>query len=159
MPKSPQSTQKPATSEAAGTLSAGERAALKQRTTELKAEARRGSAQEKAAFDAEAVAVKIAQMTEPDRAIAERLHSIVCEASPELQPKLYYGQPGWAKGGKVVVFFRSGLGDKTRYSTLGFSPEAALDDVGGLWPTSYALNHLTDASAALIADLVTRAAR
>ena len=108
----------------AGRFSAEERAAMKERAAELKAEGRRASAAEKAAADAAAVQAKIAEMPQPDRATAERLHAIVTDAAPELLPKLYYGQPGWAKAGKVIVFFRSGLMDKARYSTLGFSVQA-----------------------------------
>ena len=122
---------------------------MKDRAAELKAEGRRASAEEKRAGDAAAVQAKIAEMPQPDRSTAERLHTIVTDAAPELLPKLYYGQPGWAKaGGKVIVFFRSGLVDKSRYSTLGFSVHAKLDDRGGLWPTSYALEELTDDSCA-----------
>ncbi|PRY68331.1 hypothetical protein B0I08_10433 [Glaciihabitans tibetensis] len=139
-------------------FSVAERKAMKERAAELKAQARRGSAAEKLAAEKAAVLAKIAEMKEPDRVMAERLNGIVADAAPELSPKLYYGQPGWAKAGKVVVFFRSGLDDKERYSTLGFSAAATLDDDGGLWPTSYALDHLTDKSAAVIADLVKRAA-
>ena len=130
---------------------------MKARAAELKAEGRRASAAEKAAADEVAVRSKIAEMPEPDRAMAERLHTVVTEAAPELLPKLYYGQPGWAKAGKVIVFFRSGLMDKARYSTLGFSVQAKLDDEGGLWPTSYALEQLTDESAETIATLVKKA--
>jgi hypothetical protein len=141
-----------------GRFSAEERAAMKDRAAELKAEARRASAEEKAAADAAAVQAKIADMPQPDRSTAERLHAIVTEAAPELLPKLYYGQPGWAKaGGKVIVFFRSGLVDKARYSTLGFSVQAKLDEKGGLWPTSYALEEVTDDSAKTIAKLVEKA--
>jgi uncharacterized protein YdhG (YjbR/CyaY superfamily) len=140
-------------------FSAEERAAMKARAAELKAEARRGSARDKAAAEAEAVHAKIAEMPESDRVMAERLHAIVVDVAPDLSPKLYYGQPGWARDGKVVIFFRSGLGDKERYSTLGFSAAARLDDDGGLWPTSYALKHLTDDGAAVIAELVQKAAR
>src|SRR6478735_2923295 len=140
-----------------GRFSPEERAAMKDRAAELKAEVRRASAEEKAAADAAAVQAKIAEMPQPDRATAERLHTIVTDAAPELLPKLYYGQPGWAKAGKVIVFFRSGLMDKARYSTLGFSVQAKLDDAGGLWPTSYAVEQLTDDSANTIADLVKRA--
>ncbi|MCS5733487.1 DUF1801 domain-containing protein [Herbiconiux daphne] len=139
-------------------FSAEERAAMKARAAELKAEARRASAAEKAAADAAAVEAKIAEMQQPDKAMAERLHTIVTDAAPELAPKLYYGQPGWAKGGKIVVFFRSGIDDKLRYSTLGFGVDAQLDDESGLWPSSYALDHLTDETAAEIAALVRRAA-
>ena len=130
---------------------------MKERAAELKAEQRRGSAAEKAAMEAAAVQAKIAEMPEPDRSLAERLHTIVTNAAPELRPKLYYGQPGWASAGKVIVFFRSGLMDKARYSTLGFSVQAQLDETGGLWPTSYALEHLTDDSAKTIAKLVKKA--
>jgi len=141
-----------------GRFSAEERAAMKDRAAELKAEGRRASAEEKAAADAAAVQAKIADMPQPDRSTAERLHAIVTEAAPELLPKLYYGQPGWAKvGGKVIVFFRSGLVDKARYSTLGFSVQAKLDEKGGLWPTSYALEEVTDDSAKTIAKLVEKA--
>ncbi len=142
-----------------GQFSAEERAAMKQRSAELKADARRASAEEKAAADEAAVRARIAEMPQPDRATAERLHTIVTDAAPELSPKLYYGQPGWAKAGKVIVFFRSGLMDKTRYSTLGFSVQATLDEKGGLWPTSYALEQLTDDSAKTIAKLVKKAVR
>jgi len=143
---------------AEGGFSAEERAAMKARSAELKAEAKRGKAADKEAADAASVLEKIADMAQPDRAMAERLMAIVADVAPGLLPKLYYGQPGWAKSGKVVVFFRSGLGDKERYSTLGFSGAAQLDDDGGLWPTSYALDHLTDDGAETIAKLVVRAA-
>ena len=141
-----------------GVFSAEERTAMKERAAELKEEAKRGKAADKAAADEASVLAKIATMAESDRAMAERLMALVADAAPGLSPKLYYGQPGWAKAGKVVVFFRSGLGDKERYSTVGFSGEAQLDDYGGLWPTAYALDHLTDERAATIADLVRRAA-
>ena len=130
---------------------------MKERAAELKAEGRRASAEEKAAADEAAVQAKIAEMPPPDRETAQRLHEIVTEAAPNLRPKLYYGQPGWADGGKVVVFFRSGLMDKARYSTLGFSVQAKLDAKGGLWPTSYALEQLTDDSVKTIAKLVKKA--
>ena len=140
-----------------GRFSAEERAAMKERAAELKAEGRRASAEEKAAADEAAVQAKIAEMPQTDRDTAQRLHDIVSEAAPSLRPKLYYGQPGWAEAGKVIVFFRSGLMDKARYSTLGFSVNAKLDAKGGLWPTSYALERLTDDSAKTIAKLVKRA--
>lgn len=133
---------------------------MKARAAELKAEGRRASAEEKAAADAAAVEAKIAEMPQPDRSTAERLHAVVTDAAPELRPKLYYGQPGWANsGGKVIVFFRSGLVDKARYSTLGFSVQAKLDESGGLWSTSYALEELTDDGARTIAELVRKAVR
>ncbi|MCS5722173.1 DUF1801 domain-containing protein [Herbiconiux sp. CPCC 203407] len=139
-------------------FSAEERAAIKERAAELKAQGRSGKAAEKAAAEAETMSQKIAGMPEPDRGMAERLHEIVTEVAPDLAPKLFYGQPAWTRGGKPVVFFRSGQQDKERYSTLGFSSQAALDDESGLWPTSYALSRIDDASAATIADLVKHAA-
>jgi hypothetical protein len=141
-------------------FSAEERAAMKARAAELKSEAKRGRAEDKAAAEKAAVLAKIAEMPQPDRDMAERLLEIVTDAAPELLPKLYYGQPGWAPaGGKVVVFFRSGQGDKERYSTLGFSADANLDDDAGMWPTAYALQDVTDDSAAVIAALVAKAVR
>jgi len=127
---------------------------MKARAAELKSEARRGKAADKAAADKSAVEEKIAAMPQPDRDMAERLDRIVADVAPALLPKLYYGQPGWAKDGKVVVFFRSGQDDKERYSTLGFSAQASLDDDGGLWPTAYALDHLDAAGEATIAALI-----
>ena len=130
---------------------------MKERAAELKAEGRRSSAEEKAAADGAAVQARIAEMPQPDRDTAHRLQAIVTDAAPNLRPKLYYGQPGWAEAGKVIVFFRSGLMDKARYSTLGFSVNAKLDATSGLWPTSYALEHLTEDSAKTIAKLVKKA--
>lgn len=100
---------------------------------------------------------KIAEMEAPDRALAERIHALVSEAAPELAPKLWYGQPAWARRGRVVCFFRSGKGDRERYSTFGFTPEAALDE-GGFWPTSYAVERLSRAAERTITALVRRAA-
>jgi hypothetical protein len=143
--------------ESAG-FSAEERAAMKARAAELKSEAKRGRAEDKAAAEKAAVLAKIAEMPQPDRGMADRLLEIVQDAAPALLPKLYYGQPGWAPaGGKVVVFFRSGQGDKERYSTLGFSADANLDNDAGMWPTAYALRDVTDDSAAAIAAMVAKA--
>lgn len=138
-------------------FSAGERAAIKQRAAELRAEARAGRGAKKAAADEEAVLAKIAGMEEPDRTIAERVHAVVTTASPELAPKLWYGQPAYAKDGKVVCFFRSGRDDNERYSTFGFSTAAKLDADAGLWPTSYALTELNEEGEAALAALVARA--
>lgn len=102
---------------------------------------------------------KIEQMPEQDRALAQRVHAIVTSVAPDLAPKLYYGQPAYARRGKVVCFFRSGLTDEERYSTFGFSAEATLDDASGLWPTSYALTDPTDAAWDRLAELVRHAAR
>ena len=100
---------------------------------------------------------QIAEMDSPDRAVAERIHQIVTGTAPDLAPKLWYGQPAYARTGKVVCFFRSGVADGERYSTFGFTPQAGLDDATGLWPTSYAITELTEAAEDLITDLVRRA--
>lgn len=127
---------------------------MKQRAAELKAQARAGLAAEKAAADAIAVAEKIAGMPDEDRILAERVHAIVREVAPDLAPKLYYAQPGYARDGTVICFFRSGIQDKLRYSTFGLSPAAALDDGSGFWPTSYALIAPTDAAWERLAEVV-----
>ncbi|MEV7619100.1 DUF1801 domain-containing protein [Microbacterium sp. NPDC089321] len=139
-------------------FSAQERAAMRARNAELKAEAKRAKTAEKAAAEAADVVAKIGTMPDGDREMAERLHALVAEVATDLSPKLYYGQPGYARGGKVVVFFRSGQQDKLRYSTFGLSPEAALDVSDGLWPTSYALIDPTEAAWTQIEDIVRRAA-
>ena len=141
-----------------GTFTAEERAAIKQRAAELKAEAKRAKGAEKAAAEAAEVAAKIAGMPDGDRELAERLHAIVAEEAPALAPKLFYGQPGYARDGKVVVFFRSGRQDKERYSTFGVSSRAALDDDSGMWATSYALVDPTEAAWQRIAEVVRAAA-
>lgn len=135
-----------------------ERTAIKERAAELRTQARRGKGADKAAADEADVLAKIAAMPEPDRTLAERVHTIVADVAPDLAPKLYYGQPGYARKGKVVCFFRSGQGDKERYSTLGFSALADLDDADGLWPTAYALTEPTDKAWETVAELVRRAA-
>ena len=136
-------------------LSAEERAAMKERTQELKAEARRGKS---AADDASAVLAKIAEMPDDDRAMAERLHEIITTSGPALSPKLYYGMPAYAKDGKIVCFFQPAQKFKSRYATLGFNDTANLDD-GAMWPTSWALLALTAKDEAKIAALVKKAAR
>jgi hypothetical protein len=129
----------PGTPETSG-FSDTERAAMMQRAAELKAEATDGERSgRKAAADEAAVLDTIAAMPDPDRALAERVHAIVATAAPDLAPKLYYGQPAYARGKKVMCFFRSGQADGERYSTFGVSQEANLDDSSGTWPTSYAL--------------------
>ena len=99
---------------------------------------------------------KIAEMPEPDRAIAERLHAIVKAVAPDLSPRTWYGMPAYAKDGKVVCFFQSAQKFKTRYATLGFSDRANLDD-GSMWPTAFALKKLTAAEEARIGALVKQA--
>ena len=129
-----------------------ERAAMKERAQELKAEARGGKA------DGEgAVLAKIAEMPEPDRTLAERLHEIVKTSAPALSPKTWYGMPAYAnKDGRVVCFFTPASKFKERYATFGFNPAANLDD-GSMWPTSFALKELTAAEEARIAALVKKA--
>ena len=124
-----------------------ERAAMKERAQELK---------ESKADGESAVLAKIAEMPEPDRAMANRLHVIIQASAPALAPRLWYGMPAYAKEGKVVCFFQSAQKFKTRYATLGFSDAATLDD-GQLWPTSFALKALTAAEEATIAELVKKA--
>ena len=130
-----------------------ERAAMKARAQELKAEAR--ASNEKA--DGESVALAaIAAMREPDRGMAKRLHAIVKASAPALSPKTWYGMPAYAKDGKVVCFFQSGQKFKTRYATFGFSDAANLDD-GALWPVAFALKELTATEEAKIIALVRKA--
>jgi uncharacterized protein YdhG (YjbR/CyaY superfamily) len=133
-----------------------ERAAMKARAKELKSDASGARGAKKAAADEAAVLTKIAEMAPEDGALAARIHGIVTDAAPELAAKLWYGQPAWAKDGKVVCFFRSGHDDKERYSTFGFSAEATLDD-GGFWATSFAVSTLSAADEKAIAELVSRA--
>ena len=138
-------------------LSAAERAAVKDRAAEVRAEARRSRSADRAAADEQDVLAKIAEMAQPDRAVAERLHALVADAAPELAPKLWYGQPAYARGGKVVCFFRSGQGDRERYSSFGFTSQAKLDEEHGMWPTSFALTELSEQGAEAIRKLLRKA--
>ncbi|RFU42560.1 DUF1801 domain-containing protein [Actinomadura logoneensis] len=142
---------------AAETFSAEERAAMKERAKELKASARRASLAEKAAQAEADVLAKIEEFPEPDRTMAERIHAIVKESAPSLEPKLWYGMPSYALDGKVVCFFQNADKFKARYATLGFNDTARLDD-GDMWPTAYALDQMTPEVEARIAELVKRAA-
>jgi uncharacterized protein YdhG (YjbR/CyaY superfamily) len=144
-----------ATGKTSAGFSAEERAAMKERAKELRAEARAGK--DRAAGE-RAVLEKIAEMPEPDRAMAERLHAIIGESAPVLSPKTWYGMPAYAKDGKVVCFFQSGQKYNSRYSTFGFQDAANLDD-GAMWPTAFALTELTAADEARIAALVKKAVR
>jgi uncharacterized protein YdhG (YjbR/CyaY superfamily) len=151
-------TQKSARSTAATkTKSEGfaveERAAMKERAREIKAEARRGVKQ---ADGESAVLANIAAMPEPDRSMAERLHALITASAPDLSPKTWYGMPAYARDGKVVCFFQSAAKFKSRYATLGFNEDANLDE-GAMWPTSFALKKLTAAEEARIRALVKRA--
>ncbi len=151
-------TQKSAKSTtASGKTSSGftdeERAAMKERARELKAEAR---ADKNKADGERDVLAKIAEMKGPDRAMAKRLHAIITASAPALSPKTWYGMPAYARDGKVVCFFQSAQKFNTRYATLGFSDAANLDK-GAMWPTSFALKELTAADETKIAALVKRA--
>ncbi len=131
-------------------FTAEERAAMKERSRELKA-ARAGKA------DGESdVRAKIAEMREPDRGMAERLHTIIKAAAPHLVPRTWYGMPAYAKEGKVVCFYQSAQKFKSRYAMIGFSDVANLDE-GAMWPVYYALRELSPAEEARITELVKRA--
>ena len=132
-----------------------ERAAMRERAQEVKAAARRGPRAAKADGESDVLA-KIAEMPEPDRAMAERLHALIKASAPALSPRTWYGMPAYAKDGKVVCFFQSAQKFKSRYATLGFSDEANLDD-GAMWPTSFALKKLTAADETRIGALVKKA--
>lgn len=155
-------TQKPAKSTTATDKPAEgftdeERGAMKERAKELRASARSGARANKAAEEEAAVVAKIAEMTDSDRVMAERVHAVIKASAPELAPKLWYGMPSYAKDGKVVCFFQSAQKFNARYATFGFSDTANLDD-DAMWPTSYALKELTAADEAKIGELVKKAA-
>jgi len=130
-----------------------ERAAMKERAKELKAEARANK--DKAAGESDVLA-KIAEMPEPDRAMAKRLHAIIKASAPALSPKTWYGMPAYARDGKIVCFFQSAQKFSSRYATFGFNDTANLDE-GAMWPTAFALTELTAAEEARIAALVKKA--
>jgi uncharacterized protein YdhG (YjbR/CyaY superfamily) len=130
-----------------------ERAAMKERAQELKAEAR---ASKNKADGESAVLAAIAAMPGSDRAMGERIHAIIKASAPALWPKTWYGMPAYAKDGKVVCFFQSAQKFNSRYATFGFNDTANLDE-GAMWPTSFALKELTPAEEAKIAALVKKA--
>jgi uncharacterized protein YdhG (YjbR/CyaY superfamily) len=152
-------TRKPAkrtaaTDDAPEGFTAEERAAMKERAREVKASRRSGGK----ADGQRDLLEKIAEMAEPDRSMAERIHAIVMAAAPDLSPRTWYGMPAYAKDGKVICFFQAASKFKTRYATFGFQPDANLDD-GPMWPTAFALVALTAAEEARITALVTQAVR
>jgi uncharacterized protein YdhG (YjbR/CyaY superfamily) len=127
-----------------------ERTAMKERAREIKAEAQRADGEK-------ALLAKIAEMPEPDRALAEGVHGIVKATAPDLAPKTWYGMPAYAnRDGKVVCFFQSGAKYESRYSTFGFQDPAKIDE-GSMWPTTFALTKLTAANEAKIRALVKKA--
>jgi uncharacterized protein YdhG (YjbR/CyaY superfamily) len=142
-----------ATGKASKGFTAEERAAMKERAKELRAEAR---AEKDTAAGERAVLEKIAEMPEPDRTMAERLHAIIKASAPALSPKTWYGMPAYAKDGKVLCYFTPASKFKERYATFGFNAEANLDQ-GNMWPTSFALKKLTAADEARIGALVKKA--
>ena len=145
-------TRKPSrTQTGTGKFTADERAAMRERAKELKAEAAKADG-EKALLE------KVAEMKGSDRKMAERIHAVVTAAAPSLAPKTWYGMPAYAKDGKILCFFQSAAKFDARYATFGFSDEANLDQ-GPMWPTSWALQNLTPAEEKKIAALVKKAAR
>jgi uncharacterized protein YdhG (YjbR/CyaY superfamily) len=152
MPEKKSAAKKPAKS-AAGKfkgLTSDERAAMKERVKELKAESRGGK-------DGESdVLAVIDKMPEPDRSMGKRLHAVITSSGPDLKPKTWYGMPAYAKDGKVIVFFRGASKFKERYAMLGFNDGAKLDE-GSMWPTAFALTKLTAADEKRIGALVKRA--
>lgn len=134
-------------------FTAEERAAMKERAKELREEGKRSKSANKAETEAAEVLEKIAEMPDADRAIAEKVHQIVAEEAPLLSPKTWYGMPGWAKDGKIVLFFQGSEKFKTRYATLGFNDIATIDE-GSMWPTAYALTKLTAADEKTLRALI-----
>ncbi|KPV50480.1 hypothetical protein SE17_26710 [Kouleothrix aurantiaca] len=140
-------------SKSAQSFTAEERAAMKERAKELKAEERENKNRAEGERD---VLEKIAELPEPERTMAGQLHELIKASAPVLVPKTWYGMPAYAKDGKIVCFFQSAQKFNTRYATLGFSDEARIDQ-GGMWPTAYALTQLTPAEEETIRALVKRA--
>jgi uncharacterized protein YdhG (YjbR/CyaY superfamily) len=145
--------KKPAKNSQTSTTSKGftadEKAAMKERAKELKAEAEKADGES-------ALLAKVAEMPPADRAMAKRIHALIKATVPELSPKTWYGMPAYARDGKIVCFFQSADKFKARYATFGFSDEAKLDD-GAMWATSWALKELTPADEARLGALVRRA--
>jgi len=146
---SPKTDKKISAKKSGEGFTAEEKAAMKARAQELKAAAKKADGES-------AVLAKIAEMSEPDRAMAKRLHAIIKTSAPALSPKTWYGMPAYAKDDKVVCFFQSAQKFNTRYATLGFSDTANLDE-GAMWPTAFALMELTASEEARISALVKKA--
>jgi uncharacterized protein YdhG (YjbR/CyaY superfamily) len=151
--KTTQKSAKRTTGKASNGFTAEEKAAMKERARELKAEARGKKAKADGERD---VLAKIAEMPKADRTMAKRLHALIKESAPDLTPRTWYGMPAYAKDGKVVCFFTPASKFKERYSTLGFNEKANLDE-GNMWPTSFALKELTAAEEKKIGALVKKA--
>jgi uncharacterized protein YdhG (YjbR/CyaY superfamily) len=153
--KDTQQSAKSTTGKASKGFTEEERAAMRERAQELKAAARRGPGAGKGDGESDVLA-KIAEMPEPDRAMAERIHAIVKATAPALSPRTWYGMPAYAKEGNVICFFQSAHRFKARYAAFGFSDKANLDE-GVMWPTAFALKELTASEEARIAALVKKA--
>ena len=150
---SPKTDTKKSTKKSGEGFTAEEKAAVKERAQELKAEAR--ASKDKAEGE-NAVLAAIAKMQEPDRAMAKRLHTLIKDSVPALSPKTWYGMPAYAKDGKIVCFFQSAQKFNTRYATFGFSDTAKLDE-DAMWATSFALKELNTAVEAKVVALVKKA--
>jgi len=137
-------------------MSADERAAMKERSTELRAAGQRAKGAAKAEAELQDCLGKIAEMPHPDRGLAEQVHAIVTAAAPELGPKTWYGMPAYAKDGKLVCYFKPAAKFKMRYATLGFEDAANLDD-GSIWPTVFAVTEIGKAEEKMITELVQKA--
>jgi uncharacterized protein YdhG (YjbR/CyaY superfamily) len=148
-------TKTPVKASTKPTFSADERAAMKEYTQELKTNARRGGKATREDGERDLLE-KIAAMPEPDKAMAQRVHELISEAAPELDPKTWYGMPAYALGKDTICFFQPASKFKARVATLGFSDKAKLDD-GDIWPLYYALNRLTPQVEERIVELVRRA--
>jgi len=133
-----------------------ERAAMLESARERKAASHRSPGEERAEGE-QALRAKIAEMPEPDRAMAERIHALVTDSAPDFVPRTYYGMPAYAKDGKVICFFQPASKFKVRYSTFGFQPDASVDD-GEMWPVAFAVTKMTAGVEARIAELVKKAA-
>ena len=153
--KDTQKSARSTTGKASRAFTDEERGAMRERAREMKAAARRGPRAGEADGESDVLA-KIAEMPEPDRAMAERIHAIVKASAPALSPRTWYGMPAYAKDGDVVCHFQTAQKFKTRYATLGFSDKANLDE-GNMWPVAFALKKLTAADEEMIGALLKRA--
>jgi uncharacterized protein YdhG (YjbR/CyaY superfamily) len=158
MPGTKSTTKRPsgARTKTANVWTDEERAAMQESARERKSQSRVSPEEEREAGEQE-IQAKIAEMPEPDRAMAERIHALVTASAPDFVPRTYYGMPAYAKNGKVICFFQPASKFKVRYSTFGFQPDARVDD-GEMWPVAFAVTKLTAAVEARIAELVKKAA-
>ena len=156
MPRTNSTTKRASAGGTSNVWTKEERAAMQESARERKAAARRDPGDERAAGERE-IRDKIAEMPEPDRTMAERVHALVMNCAPGLVPRTYYGMPAYARDGKVICFFQPASKFKVRYSTFGFQPEARIDD-GEMWPVAFAVQELTAGVEARIAGLVKKAA-